>query len=139
MAKTHRVLVGLFLILSASGVAAHHSFAVFDHTQTFKVTGTVTRFQWTNPHGFLEIDYRGSDGATKHYTMELTSINMLTRAGWTSRSVKPGEMITAVVAPLLSGEAGGLLLDLTFADGRKLESPVPAATTFNRTPDQELK
>jgi hypothetical protein len=134
-----RFLLGLFLVLSAAGVAAHHSFAVFDHTQTVKVTGTVTRFQWTNPHGFLEIDYRAADGAVKHYTMELTSINMLTRAGWTSRSVKSGETITAVVAPLLSGEPGGLLLDLTFADGRTLESPVPAPTSFKRTPDQELK
>ena len=129
---------GLFLLLGGR-VAAHHSFAVYDHTQTFSVTGTVTRFQWTNPHGFLEVDYRAAGGAMKHYTIELTSINMLTRAGWTSRSVKPGDMIRAMVAPLLNGEPGGLLMELTFTDGRKLESPVPAPGTFKRTPDQELK
>ena len=133
------VAAGLFVLVLGSPVAAHHSFAVFDHTQTFNVTGTVTRFQWTNPHGFLEIDYRAGDETTKHYTIELTSINMLTRAGWTSRSVKPGDIITAMVAPLLSGEPGGLLLELKFADGRKLEAPVPAPGTFKRTPDQELK
>jgi hypothetical protein len=133
------VAAGLFVLVLGSPVTAHHSFAVFDHTQTFTVTGTVTRFQWTNPHGFLEIDYRAADETTKHYTIELTSINMLTRAGWTSRSVKPGDTITAMVAPLLSGEPGGLLMELKFADGRKLEAPVPAPGTFKRTPEQELK
>ena len=132
------VAAGLFLVLGGRA-AAHHSFAVYDHTQTFTVTGTVTRFQWTNPHGFLEVDYRAADGMTKHYTIELTSINMLTRAGWTSRSVKPGDEIKAMVAPLLNGEPGGLLMELKFTDGRKLESPVPAPGTFKRTPEQELK
>jgi len=133
------VAAGLFLLVCGSRVVAHHSFAVYDHTQTFTVTGTITRFQWTNPHGFLELDYRAADGSMKHYTIELTSINMLTRAGWTSRSVKPGDEIKAMVAPLLNGEPGGLLMELSFTDGRKLESPVPAPGTFKRTPEQELK
>jgi hypothetical protein len=134
------VALAALLVLGAAGSAwAHHSFAVFDHTQTFTVSGTVTKFQWTNPHGFLEVDYAGADGSAKHYTMELTSINMLTRAGWTSRSVKAGEKLKAIVAPLLSGEPGGLLLEATFSDGRTLESPVPASTSFKRTPEQELK
>jgi hypothetical protein len=112
---------------------------VFDHTRTVTVNGIVTKYQWTNPHGFLEVDYRAADGTTKHYTIELTSINMLSRAGWTSRSIKAGEMVKAIVAPLLSGEPGGLLLDVTLSDGRTLTPPVPAANTFKRTPEQELK
>ena len=135
-----RIVVGVvFLAVGATAVIAHHSFAVFDHSQTVTVTGTVTKYQWTNPHGFLEVDYRAADGSTKHYTIELTSINMLSRAGWTSRSVKAGEMVKAMVAPLLSGEPGGLLLEMTFADGRKLVSPVPAPSTFTRTPEKELR
>jgi hypothetical protein len=135
----HIVAVALLVLVAVHGVAAHHSFAVFDHTQTVTVTGTVTRYQWTNPHGFLEMDYRAADGTTKHYTIELTSINMLTRAGWNSRSVKAGETAKAIVAPLLSGEPGGLLLEVTLSDGRTLTSPVPAANTFKRTPEKELK
>ena len=133
------VAAALFLLVTVGTVRAHHSFAVFDHARTVTVNGTVTKFQWTNPHGFLEVDYRAADGTTRHYTIELTSINMLTRAGWTSRSVKAGEMVKAIVAPLLSGESGGLLLELTFPDGRTLTSPVPAANSFTRTPEQELK
>lgn len=133
------VIVALFLVVAVKAVATHHSFAVFDHTQTVTVNGTVTKYQWTNPHGFLEMDYRAADGTMKHYTIELTSINMLTRAGWTSRSIKAGETVKAIVAPLLSGEPGGLLLEVTLSDGRTLTPPVPAASTFKRTPEKELK
>jgi len=133
------VIVALFLVVAGQAVATHHSFAVFDHTQTVTVNGTVTKYQWTNPHGFLEMDYRAADGTMKHYTIELTSINMLTRAGWTSRSIKAGETAKAIVAPLLSGEPGGLLLEVTLSDGRTLTPPVPAANTFKRTPEKELK
>ena len=131
--------IAVFVLLAAATVSAHHSFAVFDHTQTVTVNGTVTKYQWTNPHGFLEMDYRAADGTMKHYTIELTSINMLTRAGWTSRSIKAGETVKAIVAPLLSGEPGGLLLEVTLSDGRTLTPPVPAANTFKRTPEKELK
>lgn len=133
------VVVALLVVAAVQAVATHHSFAVFDHTQTVTVTGTVTKYQWTNPHGFLEMDYRAADGSIKHYTIELTSINMLQRAGWNSRSVKVGETAKAIVAPLLSGEPGGLLLEVTLSDGRTLTPPVPAANTFKRTPEKELK
>jgi hypothetical protein len=133
------IALASLLVLGAYSAAAHHSFAVFDHTQTLTIRGTVTKYQWTNPHGLIEIDYTASDGSVKQYTIELTSINMLSRAGWTSRSVKAGEKVKAIVAPLLSGEPGGLLLEVTFSDGRTLESPVPAPNSFNRTPEKELK
>jgi hypothetical protein len=133
------VVVLVAVCAFGTGVSAHHSFAVFDHTQSVTVTGTVAKFQWTNPHGFVEIDYVGAGGKTKHYTLELTSINMLQRAGWTSRSIKAGEKVVAVAAPLLSGEPGGLLLEVKLADGRTLSSPVPASGTFKRTPEKELQ
>src|SRR5688500_17808757 len=133
------VIVALLVVAAVQAVATHHSFAVFDHTQTVTVTGTVTKYQWTNPHGFLEMDYRAADGTMKHYTIELTSINMLARAGWNSRSIKHGESVKAIVAPLLSGEPGGLLLEVTVSDGRTLASPVPGTNTFKRTPERELK
>jgi hypothetical protein len=135
----HVAAVALFVFAPVSGVLAHHSFAVFDHSQTVTVNGTVTKYQWTNPHGFIEMDYQGADGTTRHYTIELTSINMLSRAGWTSRSVKAGDTAKAIVAPLLSGEPGGLLLEITLADGTVLTPPVPAIGSFKRTPEKELK
>jgi len=128
----------VFLILTVVGAAAaHHSFAVYDHTKTLSLKGAVTRFQWTNPHAYLEIDVREADGVVKHYTLECTSINMMQRLGWRSNMIKAGDQVKAVAAPLLSGQPGGLLLEITLANGEKRELGVPAAQTFKRSPEQE--
>jgi hypothetical protein len=124
------------LLLLGSGLPAwgHHSFAIFDHTQTHTLKGTVLSFQWTNPHGYIELDVAEGPAGVERYTVELTSINMLRRAGWKSSDVHAGDEVTAVVAPLLNGDAGGLLLELKVPDGRTLVPPVPAIGTFKRTP-----
>ena len=128
---------GLLALATAVPALAHHSFAVFDHTRTVTIKGAVRTFQWTNPHGFIDVDVPDDKGNVKPFTIELTSINMLSRAGWRSNMIKAGDRVRAVVAPLLSGQPGGLLLDITLPDGRKLESPVPGASTFKRTPETE--
>jgi hypothetical protein len=126
------------LILATAGAAfAHHSFAVYDHTHSLNLKGTVTRWQWSNPHAYLDIDVKDDKGVVKHYVLEGTSINMLQRTGWRSNMIKAGDQVTAVAAPLLNGEPGGLLLEITLANGEKKELPVPAANTFKRTPEQE--
>jgi Family of unknown function (DUF6152) len=124
------------LIAAVAGAAfAHHSFAVYDHTKTLNLKGTVTKWQWSNPHAYLDIDVKDASGALKHYTLEGTSINMLQRTGWRSNMIKAGDQVTAVAAPLLNGEPGGLLLQITLANGEKKELPVPAINTFKRTPE----
>jgi hypothetical protein len=128
---------GLVALATAVPALAHHSFAVFDHTRTVTIKGAVRTFQWTNPHGFIDVDVPDGKGNVKPFTIELTSINMLSRVGWRSNMIKAGDQVKAVVAPLLSGQPGGLLLDITLPDGRKLESPVPGASTFKRTPETE--
>ena len=130
---------GMFVLLAATAgpALAHHSFAVFDHTRTVTVKGTVTKFQWTNPHAFLDVDAVDDKGKVTPFTMELTSINMLSRVGWRSNMIKAGDQVKATVAPLLSGQSGGLGLEIILPDGRKLEVPVPGINTFNRTPEAE--
>ena len=129
--------LGLFLLFMQGSLLAHHSFAMFDHTRTITLKGSVTKFQWANPHAYLELDVPGSNGAAKHFSIELTSINMLQRAGWRSNMIKAGEHVTAIVAPMVNGDPAGLLLELTLANGTKLDPGVPAAGSFKRTPEQE--
>jgi hypothetical protein len=124
-------VIGALVALSAS---AHHSFAIFDHTQTVTLHGNVESFQWTNPHGYLALDVTDGPKKNEHYTIELTSINMLRRAGWKSSDVQAGDAVTAVIAPLLNGDPGGLLLELKVPDGRTLVPPVPQIGSFKRTP-----
>ena len=125
------------LIAFAAPALAHHSFAMYDHTRTVTLKGEVTKFQWTNPHAYLEIDVKQKDGTTKHYSIEMTSINMMQRLGWRSNMIKAGDQVVTTVSPLLNGEPAGLMLDVTLPDGRKLEPGVPAVTTFKRTPPED--
>jgi hypothetical protein len=125
--------VAVALAATALSATAHHSFAIFDHTQTVTLRGEVLSFQWTNPHGYIELDVHDGPKNVDRYTIELTSINMLRRAGWKSSDVHAGDQVTAVIAPLLNGDHGGLLLELKVPDGRTLVPPVPAIGTFKRS------
>jgi hypothetical protein len=128
-----RLAVAFALAAAAATATAHHSFAIFDHTQTLTLKGEVLAFQWTNPHGYIELDVHDGPKNVDRYTIELTSINMLRRAGWKSSDVQTGDQVTAVIAPLLNGDHGGLLLELKVPDGRTLVPPVPAIGTFKRS------
>jgi Family of unknown function (DUF6152) len=131
---------GCFFVLvfmMATVAQAHHSFAMYDHSRTVTLKGAVTKFQWTNPHAYIELDVADTKGALTHYSIECTSINMMQRNGWRSNMIKAGDMVKAIIAPLNSGQPGGLLLEVTLPDGKKLEPGVPAANTFKRTPEQE--
>ena len=128
--------VALMIVMVAPALA-HHSFAVYDHTRTLALSGTVTKFQWTNPHGFIEMDVPQSDGSMKHYSVELTSINMMQRVGWRSNMIKAGDKVKVVVAPLLSGEPVGLGLEVVLADGKTMALPVPAIGSFKRSDTQQ--
>lgn len=131
-----RGLIAAALLALAAPAFAHHSFAMYDHTRTITIRGEVTKFQWTNPHAYLEVDVKQKDGTTKHYSIEMTSINMMQRLGWRSNMIKAGDLVKVTVSPLLNGEAGGLMLDVTLPDGKKLEPGVPAVNTFKRTPEE---
>jgi hypothetical protein len=132
-AAARQLVVAAVMLLSGGAVAAHHSFAMFDSVNKTTITGTVTRFEWTNPHVFIEIDVPGQNGANTHWSVELGSPSILLRAGWKFSDVKPGQKVTAIVNPLRDGRPGGMLYRLTLPDGRRLGNggpppPDPAST-----------
>jgi hypothetical protein len=101
-------------------VLAHHSFAMFDTAKRMTMVGTVTGFEWTNPHAYIEMDVPDDKGTIKHWSVELGSPSILMQGGWKFSDVKVGDKITVVISPLRSGEAGGLLSQVTLRDGRVL-------------------
>ena len=108
-------------LLAGVPAAAHHRFAMFDQTKIMTLEGTVTEFQWTNPHAFIELDAAGG----RHWSIELNSPNNLKRQGWSRDALKPGDKIKLRMSPLRNGKPGGLFLDLTRADGKLLDSGLP--------------
>jgi hypothetical protein len=112
----------VFGIAAATGVplAAHHSFAPFDLTAERTITGTVNRFEWTNPHSWIWIDVPNDKGGVDSWGVEGMSPNYLARRGWTKSTIKPGEKITVVVRPMKNGQNGGMFVRATLADGHVL-------------------
>lgn len=108
----------------AAPALAHHSFAMFDQKKVMTLQGTVTEFQWTNPHAFIEIDVP-TNGKIVHWSIELNSPNNLKRQGWSRASLKTGDKISLRMNPLRDGKKGGLFLDLRKADGKVLDSGLP--------------
>jgi Family of unknown function (DUF6152) len=113
---------GLVCVGLALPALAHHSFAMFDQTQKVTIKGTVTEFQWTNPHAFIHVEVPATDGAKQLWQIELNSPNNLKRQGWKSTSVKTGDKVTLLTYPLrdMTDHKGGLFISLTLADGTVL-------------------
>jgi hypothetical protein len=107
------------LIVAAPAIA-HHSFAMFDTTRRVTLAGTVTAFEWTNPHAYIELDVPDDKGVVKHWSIELGSPSILMQGGWKFKDLKYGDKVTAIVNPLKNGDAGALLSSITMPDGRVL-------------------
>jgi hypothetical protein len=102
---------------AALPAAAHHSTAMFEWgTSTEMKNVTVERWVWTNPHTFLYV--RDADG--RRWAFEGMSPNHLSRAGWTKRSLSPGERIDLTYYKLRDGRRGGFNVTVTRANGDRL-------------------
>lgn len=124
-----RGVLWMCVLLGLAGppvVLAHHSFAMFDSAHQMKLKGTVSSFDWNNPHVYIALATTDPQGTAKAYTVECASPGILTRVGWKFNMIKPGDQITVIIAPLKTGEPGGLLKQLTLADGRKFSNGGPA-------------
>ena len=113
-------MLGAVAFAIATTASAHHSFAVFDMSQQKTIEGTVSDFQWTNPHTWTWVDVKGDDGSVTKYGFEGMSPNFLGRRGWSKNTLKPGDHVKIVYAPLKSGEPGGTFLRATLKDGTEM-------------------
>ena len=112
-------LCALLLAAACGPAMAHHSFAMFDRTKAVVVTGTVKAFEWTNPHSWIRLEVM-EKGSPETYAFELNSPNNLSRQGWSSKSLKPGDKVELTFNPVRDGTKGGLFVAATFPDGHIL-------------------
>jgi hypothetical protein len=97
-------------VLGIAGVAmAHHSFAMFDEKKQTMVEGTVTAWNYNNPHVWLMIEAPDASGAMKTWSFEGGGPVRITRQGVTGDTYKKGEKLRVVMSPIRDGRpAGGI-------------------------------
>jgi hypothetical protein len=114
-------LAGIALAVASGAPAlAHHSFAMFDMSQEKSVTGTVSDFQWTNPHSWIWLEVPTASGS-EQWGVEGMSPNFLERRGWSKNTLKVGDKVTVVIHPVKNGGKGGSFVRITLPDGKVMD------------------
>lgn len=115
------VLAGVGLVLGAVSAWAHHAFAAeFDVSKPIHFKGVVTKLELVNPHTWIHMDVKESDGTVTNWMIEAGTPNVLLRRGFTKNSVAPGTEVVVDGFAAKDGSHRGSGRDLTLPDGRKL-------------------
>jgi DNA/RNA endonuclease YhcR with UshA esterase domain len=112
----------LVLLLSAAPAFAHHSTAPYDMQNPVTVKGVVVRLEWTNPHAYVYLNAKDDKGNVAEWAIEINSPNYLKHNGWTSSTLKPGDVISCTGGAAKSGAKTMRCTTVELANGEKLRS-----------------
>ena len=109
------------LLLATMRISAHHAFtAEYDENKLVTVSGTVTRFEWTNPHAWLYVDGKDESLKSPNWGFEMGSPNGLLHRGWKRTELKKGDPVTVEGYRAKDGSNVANARTVTMPDGRKL-------------------
>jgi hypothetical protein len=116
---------GVFLV--SIPVAAHHGLAHYNMKKTVVLTGTITTFDWGNPHCLVHMDVMDDTGHFRHWTLEMSSTAAMSRRGWAKNTLKPGDQVVVETHPAQNGTSLGISASPDFAlkvvaNGREVPS-----------------
>ena len=119
-------LVGAAWLLAAAPAVSHHAFAAeFDINKPVKLSGAITRIEWTNPHAWLFVDAKDASGATQNWAIELVGINDLLRRGWGRNRVQPGDDVSVDGFGARNGTNTANAVSVSLANGELLWASTP--------------
>lgn len=105
---------------------SHHSNVAFEVTKVDTISGVVTEFLWRNPHTLVKMVVTDARGTKAEWDLEGRAPGVLLRAGWSKKSLLPGETITVDYSPAKDGSKSGLIARVTKAGGNILPNAPPA-------------
>ena len=113
-------IIAAVILLSVPFGQAHHGLARFDTTHIVTVKGTITRFDWINPHAYVYADITDAQGKTANWMLECGSLGMLSRFGWSLDVVKKGDKVTVYGFVAKDGSAYMALQKIDLPNGKSL-------------------
>jgi hypothetical protein len=134
MKMRNRLLLGIALLGASAPAWVHHSGAMFDSAKEQTIAGTITEFNWVNPHSSFKVSVKGADGADVVWAIEMNAPQNLVRQGWKRTTLKNGDKVSVVVHPLRDGAPGGSFVAITLADGTKLGGSGPGQSDYPAQP-----
>jgi uncharacterized protein DUF6152 len=111
--------LGLLMLSGVLAFAHHGVDPSYDNAHPTTLKGTVTAFEFINPHAKLSIDVKDASGNIEKWSAELGSPNSLRRNGWNKDTLKPGDEISFTGAAAKDGAKKMVLHKFSFADGRE--------------------
>jgi hypothetical protein len=118
-AKVAVSLAGLLLL--ALPLLAHHSFAAeYDATKPVTLKGTVTKFDWVNPHSRLFMDVKDDSGKVTAWELETGNPTSMQRNGWKRDTLKPGDTVIVTGFRAKDGANIAAASTVSTADGKRL-------------------
>jgi hypothetical protein len=119
--RTTTIVLVAALLLNAVPVWAHHAFAAeFDGNKQVKLKGTIAKMDWINPHAWIHIDVKETDGTVTRWMIELGPPNSLIKRGWTKQSVPVGIEVAVVGYQAKDGAKRANGRDITLPGGKQL-------------------
>ena len=113
------LLVAISLLTAAAPALAHHSFAAeFDGQKPFRITGSLVKVEWTNPHIYFYMDVKDESGTVVRWTLSAGSPGALSRRGFKRGDLKFGDTITVDGYLARDGSHTMDARRVTLADGR---------------------
>ena len=100
---------------------AHHSGSAFDQEHPVTLKGTVSSFEWSNPHVFIALDVKDDKGEVEQWRVEANSPNMLTRVGWKKDMIKEGDQLAVTGFLAKTGRKIMRLHSLTLSNGQQFD------------------
>lgn len=112
--------IAVMVVTLVAPVLAHHGGAAYDQTTTVMLNGTMTELQFANPHVLLFFDVTDDKGETTKWSGWLTAPTKLSRAGWTRRTLNPGDKVVVQGRPHKAGSKVVQIQKLIGPDGAEL-------------------
>jgi len=105
------------LLCTAPNAVAHHSLAAYDSSTVLTIKGTVTRYEWRNPHIAIRLGALESSESEAELIFEGANTGRAERLGWSAESFRSGDTVSVSYNPFLNGRPGGHLVEVTTDEG----------------------